>query len=219
MKKTILSLVLAMVLCFALHANAELTTFEFQGTLTEVVSDAYGLAGAWGSVGDPFWGYLSYDPVWHNAVGGYIDNNNPYTEWYSYNAFHDSPQAKIELAVSTPSQEQVVRGDMGADISSVTNSPTYDSFFAGGEYGYGFYLAFFLQDNTGTAISSTALPADLKLTDWSHSHYVDITGLPEGGYVRGNITSISSPVPEPATILLLGCGLLGLGALSRQARK
>jgi len=57
MKKRMLLLVMAMVFAFALKAKAEMVTFEFRGTITEIVNGSMGLgyAAHWGSPGDPFW--------------------------------------------------------------------------------------------------------------------------------------------------------------------
>jgi hypothetical protein len=99
----------------------------------------------------------------------------------------------------------------------VTDSPTYDSFLAGGEPGLGFWLGLHLEDTAGTALSGTSMPAALKLTDWC-SHYVDEDfGFGDGEYFRGDITS-AQMVPEVNTAMLLTMGMIFLAGLSRRRK-
>lgn len=202
---------LAAVACLAVRANAQLLTFEFQGTLTEVVSDPYGLADAWGSVGDPFWGYLSYDLSYHDPTSGFVMGD---TEFYGYREFSDPAGATITLSLSTPSQQQLIPGASGLAQAMVTDNPANDMFVLSGEYAHGFYLGLYLTDATGTAVSDTGLPANLDLSNWASSHYVNITGFPDGGYVRGDITFIQV-VPEPRTETLIAMGI-GVWSLRRR---
>ena len=139
MKKRMLLLVIAMVFGFALQANAGLVVFEFEGTITKVVNGwhGYGYAAHWGSPGDPFWGYLSYDP---SSQSGYCRAD--------------------ELSLSTASRHSGVSYDSypsgGGVLVLVTDSPAYDGFLAGGEPGHGWWLGLHLEETTGTALSGTS---------------------------------------------------------------
>src|SRR5690349_3118977 len=92
----------------ALQVNGQMLTFEFSGSLTEVMNDPYGYASEWGSVGDPFTGYLSYDPsFWNINPGG----GNASTEEYYYKADgYSDPEAAITFSISTPSMSGQIPG-------------------------------------------------------------------------------------------------------------
>jgi hypothetical protein len=192
----------------AIQANAQMLTFEFHGTLTEVVSDPYGFADEWGSVGDPFWGTLSYDPTWQNSMGAVSTNpqNHSVTYMYLSGGRYPAEQA-ITMSLSTPSQTRQI-GDtlINASFLNVWGSPGNYGFSCEGEYAHGFGLGFNLADVTGAGLSGTSVPSSLDLNNWA-SHYVDIWGLPAGGYVRGDITSIQV-VPEPRAEMMFALGII-----------
>ncbi len=198
MKKRMLLMVIVIILGFALQARGELVTFEFEGKISEAVGGPPYL----GSVGDPFWGYLTYD----TSYGGSIyDSGTSRTEYYE-NWLR--PENDIVLSFSTPFT--TVKAGMNAGVT-VTDSPTYDSLFAWGEYVWVYDIRFGFEDSTGTALSDTSLPTDLKLDDWSSAYMqVDVTD----GYVRGDIKSIHR-VPEAQTTMLLIIGIIGLAGLRR----
>ena len=100
--RPIISLTLSMAAaCVGAQANAEMLTFAFSGTLTEVVGDP-GSTDGWGVVGDPFWGTLSYDPTWQNSNNGHLNNTGDYA-FYDYALERDPPERAITLSLSTPS--------------------------------------------------------------------------------------------------------------------
>jgi hypothetical protein len=63
-----------------------------------------------------------------------------------------------------------------------------------------------LQDPTGTALSSDALPLGPPvLSDWQYQTLMINLGFKGGAILRAQVTSVWL-IPEPATVLLLGCG-------------
>lgn len=202
------SLILLMTgVCLAVQASAQMLTFEFSGTLSEVVSDPLGEAVKWGSVGDPFWGTLSFDPTWQNANNG--------SGYYTYNPAGDPAEQAITMFLNTPSaHHQIGINPVNLVSLSVGGSPGDYTFSCSGEYGNGYLMGLFLSDATGAGISGTSMPSNLNLDDWT-SHYIDIWGFQAGGHVQGDIMSIQV-VPEPRADLVMGLGFI-LWLLRRRA--
>jgi len=84
--------------------------------------------------------------------------------------------------------------------------------------GSGDNLIFLIQltDTTATALVDDSLPTALDIDDFGF-----IRNLQFGPFATfGVITSAQTPIPEPSTLLLLGTGLIGMGAFtSRRSRR
>ncbi len=193
--------------CLAAQANAQMLTFEFSGTISQVVSDPSGEAVKWGSVGDPFSGTLSFDPTWQNVNNG--------SGYYTYNPAGDPAEQGITMFLNTPSAHHQIGINPVNQVSlSVGGSPGDYNFSCSAEYGNGYLMGLFLSDATGAGISGTSVPSNLNLNDWT-SHYINIWGFQAGGHVQGDITSIQL-VPEPRADVMMGLGIT-LWILRRRA--
>ena len=107
---------------------------------------------------------------------------------------------------------------------SYDSGGNYDYFYGLGpnrESTYGGDLYMFSEvPGTGWEISGSAI-IDASATDWilNDAGYTGnvYSGMP-GGELVGSFTFATDPVPEPATMLLLGTGLIGLAGARRKMK-
>ena len=198
-------------------ANAIILTYDFSGEVSNVLRvDSSGAFGSAFSAGDSLYGTYTLDtdqsPNFPRPGEATYDGSSFDITINGYN-------------FSGSAQHRVFNDDplnSGVDAYSIVNETGYSVPDIGGLISRTFFIQFF--DSTGSVFDSTDMVIDPSpLTDFTHQ----INGLrldnPEDsedyGLLYFNIGSVTSRVPEPGTMLLLGIGLVGLAGVSRKKFK
>lgn len=195
-------------------ALADAITLNFAGTVTQTSFDPFDpLAGAV-AAGSSFYSYLNFDT---NAVDAAASPNlGSYT--LSGFPFGFAPiVGSVVFPVMTTVNISIVNG--------VAGGPDQYSVFASegtaGGLGDYFSISILLQDDTGTAFSSDALPAGMPDVSRFAIRTFDLTGqytdMSNAFFqyeIQGNVT-----VPEPSTASLVALALLGCVATARVGRR
>ncbi len=202
-------LVLFFLVFFANVSEAAQIMANFEGIITDVDTP---LAGTF-SINQTISGSFVYDTSVPFADFG---NSRSY-----YTAIVD-----INFTVGGQTGSRI-----GPELITIDNTDTLDSLnvygrptnampgIAGFE---GRFFGITLVDSTGSAFDNLDLPTELssleftlRLWQWNFA-----IPKPEGGetwyQIRGNLSSLNAPIPEPSTMLLLGSGLLGLAGYGRK---
>jgi hypothetical protein len=203
---------MAITLLSTLSAEASLVTVNFTGTVTSSDDPDGYISGT--ILGDSFSGTLTYDT---SATIG-VPGSDPaiYTYLPSSTPAYASPLG-ITLTVGSHTFSENYTGVMQVTVQNNLTSAAYPDVFgavADMKVGNTSSLAgFALGDATGTALSSTALPTSLNLSQWTVGDF-NLTSptIPGENIFSGSINLNGASVPEPGSLTLLGLGALGVGS-------
>ena len=202
MRNTLIIGVIGVLLCCVGLARAEYITVAISGQVTGV-SDQYNHFGGQIPVGTPITGTYTYD----TAIPDLYPSDFIYGQYWNY-----TPPAGVSLNVggfnfrTNPDNVEfavtVNNNNLGEDSYSIWSTKNLS--LSNGTIVQD--ISWYLNDSTGTALSSDSLLLDAPyLSKWSYntlsiSRYRDYS-------IAGTITS-AVLVPEPATAFLFGLGLM-----------
>ena len=244
MKRYISGLLFGMFV--AANASAEAVTFDFTGmvnstheynSLTSRSKAVPGssMNGTFIVPGNTFHGTFTLDLSTPLASLNPASGNAWYNPGFNWNAtapvYQNAMSLTFDQSGYTSASETGPYSSSSISVTDKQPGAGYDSFafFPSGSSKPGAYeyLSLFMFDSQGMLLTSTAIPHsfDLNAVD---STTITYSYLPRGSTkslsVDGFLTSLTartvSPVPEPTTYLMLGLGLLVVGAASvRQHRR
>jgi len=191
---------------------AEIIEINITAEITGV-DDPDGLLNGQLSVGSIISGSYIYDSDTPDSspapdYGRYLHYSPPYGISLSGGGFtFQTDPDNVEFLVG------IANGYIGIEdgylLRSYNNLPLYDNVSVG-------HISWQLDDSTGTALSSTALPTTPPvLEDWDGDWGIRITGgIPDehGKFMESFLIEapVTYVIPEPATVLLLALGSLAL---------
>lgn len=199
-------LVFASTLSFSTAGHGAIITYDFAGTLTSSLGTL--------TTGDAFSGSYTFDTtVAATGNSSFAVFNNLTGVSLTIGGF----AASIGPGSGLPEiqQDDVVGADR---YSLLGRNPTGSSQIDGLDISA---IGFRLDDTSGTAISDAlVLLANPMLADFTSNTFLLFFGSPTGGrfeVVTGTMSSLSErTVPEPATLALLGIGLVGISYQRRR---
>jgi hypothetical protein len=221
MRKTFLSVIGAgmMVFCGVGIARAIAITFSFEGTVTSTNDHSTGLLDDSVVFGTPLFGTYVFDS--ETPPSQVLLQLAVYRPQISEGASFTLTVGNYELNVLNGSYDIQVENDSGSNndsdhysVESGIGTQTFSNGLTAFSVGFSLDLRNF---NDGTAFSTTSLPTALDLNLFSGKTILITYWDGRGGSVDIN-ASISSltTVPEPATLILLGSGLLSLVGLKKR---